>query len=365
MKVSELIEVISKKTGKTTQELDAEMNALFASMDVSIPESERVLMAKNKLQAQYRKQLAGGAKEFSVYAIAAGNTMDMVKNARRDALETAQKNPSLNKSQNLLDEQGNPLYNTTQKKFQDMAEWQVKQRFEEYSDGHLMDSNGKKYRGKPMPENDFNKMVILAVDTEKGLIPGIFRVRGENTSVAIPDDFAEYKIMAVEGKGDNSKVIKLNDTKNLTFRATGKKLTDAEVQQVLTQVFKENWMNLGDMDDWCANHSDFDRFAVMKVRVTEIVPTAGKSGWQIIRVEDDTLGFEDAKGNIVSPITVFLAPDKKIEFPEASEIYLIGQPSVNDKGKSISGMGIYVPKAIKDIMDGINRASESDNSVTK
>ncbi len=362
MKVSELIEVIAKKTGKTTKEIDAEMNVLFMSLDESIPEKERVLMARNKLQAQYRKQFASGAKEFTIIPIAVGNAIDMVAKARKEAIETAQKNPSLNISRNLIDEQGNPLYNTTQQKFQDMAERQVKQRFEQHPKGHLMDAKGNKYRGKAMPENDLNKMVIVAMDIGEGFIPGILRVRGEeNNAIPIPDDFAEYKIMAVDTKGDNSKIHKINDTKNLNFTPTGKKLTDTEIIEVLSKVFKNNWMNLGEMDTWCEEHPDFDRFAVMKVRVTEIVPTASKSGWQIIRVEDDTLGFEDEKGNIISPITVFLGPDKKIEFPESSEIYLIGQPSVNDRGKSIGGMGIYVPKAIKDIMDGINgRANESD-----
>lgn len=351
MEVKDLLTIISKKTGKTEEVLKTELDKIFDDIDDSIKEDDRKIMATNKLRSSYRKQLASKGKQYKIIPIADANTFDMVGKARKQAIEEAAANPIIAEQQNLLNEKGDPLYNTTQQKFNDMTDWQMDQRFEQHEKGHLQDAAGKLYRGKKMPEHDYNKTVIVAVQTDKGWEPCALRIRGNNTFVKLPTDFGVYTIVGYEPKSSEEGNRLLNDNRELKFKPTGEKLSEEKIISLLENEFSEHAMLLDDMIQWCQDNTDFNRFAIMKVMVSEIIPNDEGKSWQIIKVEDDSMGFEDENGDIVQPITVFLPGDKEITFPERSEVYLIGQPNVNDKGKSIGGMGFYVPAMYRDMIE--------------
>jgi len=375
MDPKDLVSLISKKAGIPEKEIQAELDKHFETLDKEIPEADRIAMSVRKIRSYYRKELSSNAVEFTIRVLGSTGVIDMVKKRIKDAIELSKTNPSLASQRNVVDEMGKPLYNASQVKFEKMAAWQVEQQFVENDKGHLSTfkiekgADGKstfsktvmaKYVGKPLPETDLKRTIFITTKKDGVDVPGTFFLRGKNTAVEVPKDFREYKVMGILQKSSSDTFVKINDSKKTVLEPVGEAPTEKELMTLFNVTLKAKKLDMCDFDEWCQqNQSDFNRFAIMNVIVTDIIPTTSDSGWQVVKVEDDTLELEDAEGNVIQPITTFMSPQMEIDFSERSEIVLIGQPGVNDKGKSISALGIYVPEMFRDVFDKKDEDDES------
>lgn len=367
MELKALIETISKKAGLTPEEVEKELTVHFETLDTTIPEDDRKMMSRRWLSAHFRKELSNNAKEHEIIVLGGTGVMDMVAKRRREATELVTNNPTLAEQKNVVDAEGKPLYNSTQPKFEKLAAWQVLQQFEENPKGHLtgfkvgadkkFTKETANYVGKSLPDKDLNRSIYIAHLTEKGYVPGVLKLRGDITSIKLPTDFGVYKIMGILLDKSKEDFSFINGTSKLAFEKS-KELPEKEIKELFEVTMASYTLDLDNMETWCEEHTDFDRFAIMKVFITDINPTPSAKGLRIMKVEDDSLGFEDADGNVIAPITVFIAPEQEIDFSEQNEIYLIGQPSVNDRGKAIGMLGYYIPKIYRELTDGDKDASE-------
>jgi hypothetical protein len=328
-----ILQAISNKTGKTEEELKIELNKEFESLDKNIPEETRKAIATNRLTAMYRKELSSRGAIYEGIFIGANSPMDLIAAKRRAAMELFKKDRDSAIRQKITDVNGEPLFFATEKELEKMPEW------------------AKKKLGKPMPKNDIQRLVVGAVkvkqenETEEW-IPMYFRVRGENTKVIIPTNI-QVNFPALKLESSTSELVRFNDAGKLQINTIGEELNDEQIKGLYIKLFKNHIITLSQIDTFVQQHQEFERFAIIKALVTEIVPMMASTGSQIIRIEDETVEFVDAQGNIVPPMTCFVSDHIKIDFPERSEIYVVGQPNITDRGKNINVLGIYTPKIFR------------------
>jgi len=298
--------------------------------------------AIRKLVASYRKVLASGAQTWKGVIIGATGRMNMVARRRRDAEKYFRENPEEAIKKGITDKDGNPLHYATPEELEKMPDWMAKR------------------IGTLLPKEDWQRTAFGVVKAKEEWRITQLRLRGENTKVKIPM-FTQLTFNALELQSSTEELAKLNDAGTLNFNVE-KELSDKEVKNLLQTKFKDNVITISQFDEFCEKHQEWGRFAIIKAIITEINPQPTSMGSQMIRIEDSTMDFLDDKGDVVPPIVCFV-DEEMITFPERSEVYIVGQPNVTDRGKNIGVFGIFVPKTFRNLVP--NPRSVSTNEETE
>lgn len=360
-----LLEDISKKTGKPVEELQTELNKIYKEDSACIfPDVKELdekqkeyikVMAVNRLKAFYRKELSTKSELIeNVIFIGASEGMDMISKKRKEAIECYNKNPqdAINKKIVKLEE-GKiiPLFYSPPEEVEKMVGTTA-----------FM----KKRLGTPMPDTQLEKYAVGAIEANGQWKEIFFKVRGKNINVSIPT-FSIVEFQGFKTKSQNDMIVKVNDAGSLNITIK-RPLTEDEIKNLLTTALRAHNAKLADIPKYIGEHLGnggklaYGEYAIFKAVVTEIVPEQVTDTGRIIRmirIEDDSVSFTDSEGNVIPPITCFMPPHIPINFPEGSIIYAIGQPTVKERGNSISILGVYVPiycrnnvPPKKDIEDG-------------
>jgi len=343
-----VIEMVMTKTGKQKEELHKELDEIFSSLDKSLPENVRKKFAINRFTATYRKILSSNAQIFEGVFIGGTGAFDLVAKRRREALELFKTNPEKAIKQGITDNNGVPLRWASEKDQKRMQKWQ------------------KDQLGKPLPEEDIQRTLIGVVKIEKEsgsskYIQMRFKARGRNTEVNPPTGIP-VKYNGLMTKKSTEDLAYINDAGELKFTVIGETLKSEQMETLIKGAFKNQIINLSQFDTYCQQHQEWERMVAVKATVVEIVPRPMASGNQIIRIQDETMNFLDSEGNVIPAITCWVPEWIPINFPEGSEVWVIGQNNMSDKGKSISVYGIYVPDAFKNMVPTPKKISEGEPS---
>jgi len=302
------------------------------------------MTAFNRLVASYRKQLASNAKTYQAIFVGSMQPIDMVRKRRSEAIKYYQENKEDAIAKGITDESGNPLHYASDEQIAKMPEW------------------AKKRIGKPLPKEDWQKLVFGLVFQDNGKqLPLIYRMRGENVNVKVPI-FTLLKFNGMLLQSSTEELARINDAGRANFNIE-KELTDKEVEEMIEAKFKNKIIKVTDFDKYCQEHQEFDRFVFIKSTITQINPQPTDNGTQIVRIEDETMDFLNEDGDVMQPVTCWIPPTMEIKFPEgASDIYMIGQPNVNERGKSLSVYGYHVPSYIKNLIPQKKTLGEPNKS---
>lgn len=336
-----LIEQISKKIGKNEEEVKKELNEIYADLKGKVYPDQKELnedqkkqikvMSVGRIRSLYRKQLASNAQTFeNVIFIGATEARDIIARKRTKAIEEYNKNPEEAVNKEIVAKEGDkiiPLYWSPPEEAEKLPKF-MKDRL-----------------GKPLPEQQIERYVSGVIEQNGKWVDLFFKVRGDNTQKPIPR-FSVVKVNGLKTNASTDTLVKINDSGELNIEVQ-RKLSEKEAIELLTVALKSHNIQLNEIEKFVSEHQEFERFSISKVFVSEILPeittSAGKP-LQMITVEDESMGFLDNEENAVKPITCFVPIKEKINFPEGSMIYVIGQPGVSERGNTISVMGFYVPE---------------------
>jgi len=339
------LEKICQKTGKTKEQLQNELEVVFKELPESMVEEARKKMAVNRIVAQYRKQLSSASETFEGVVIGAPEKMDMVARFREDALRIYKENPEDAIRKGIVDPAGNPLFYEPQDRFEKLLDWQRDIRYEQKPNGTLLWKDGTKWIGKKMPESDYQRLVFGAIFKKEGTIPMVLRLRGDNCNKVIPR-FVRMTFNGLKLRTTTPELYRINDAGQINFE-TVKEISEAELMTIFNTVFKNHLITADKFEEYYNQHTEATRFIIMKALVTEILPTQTSYGSQMVRIEDETMGFIDDNNEVIPPITCFIPESTPINFPEGSEVYVIGKPNITDRGRNIGVYGIYTPKIFR------------------
>jgi hypothetical protein len=330
MALPEVLIKICQKANKSEKEIENELNEEYNKLDTTIPEETRKRMSLMRLIASYRKIWSSSSEVFEGMFIGVTASFDFVAGKRKSAIDFYNENPDEAVKRGITDIDGNPLYFAVEQEITKMPEW-AKQRI-----------------GQKLPETDIQSIAYGFVNMEGSAIPVQLRIRGDNTKVKIPM-FTPVKFNGLKLKSSTEKLYRINDSGELKIQETGKKFGDEQIIKMLKEGFKEYFIKLSDIPEYCSKNTEFGRFAIFKVLVTDIVPT--KLINQLIRIEDESLDILDQNGEPVPPVAAWVPEHILLNFPIKSEIFIVGQPNVNERGSSVNIYGIYVPAYIKKIVE--------------
>ena len=327
-----ILQKISEKTGKTIKQLTQEIQKEEAELEAfQLSEGAKKATAFNRIVASYRKDMYSNAKTYSGIFLGNMDPIDMVRRRRTEAKKLFNENPQEAVERGITDTEGTPLHYASPEQLERMPEW------------------AKKRIGKPLPETDWQKLCFGFIIKDDGkLKETIFRMRGDNANIPVPK-FSVVKFNGVTLQSSTEVLERINDAGTTNFTIE-KELEDDEVTGMFQKYLKHKIINIDQFEKYCQEHQEFERYIILKAIVTEINPQPLDNGTQIIRVEDETMGFLTEDDEVIQPIVCFLPPSMKINFPERVEVYIIGQPNINERGKSISVYGIYVPKLIRNLV---------------
>lgn len=345
-----VLETIMKKTGKSKEEIQKEIGEIYNNLPGEIPEAERKELAVRRLIASYRKQLSSRAESFNTVFLGAMNKMDMVRNRRKEALKFYNEDSEEAIKKGVVrieEEKAIPLFIEKQSNFEKMQKWMKELRFEPDPNGPLVDGDGKKWIGKSMPENDFQRLCLGVTVKDGNIIPFTLRLRGDNCDKDVPL-FHKGTFSAVKLRSSTDTYLKLNDAGEFGFKIQ-EEVSEDEIQKIFGTL-KTRFITIQQIPEYVKQNTSFDGYSIIKAILTEINPRITSAGSQMIRIEDDTVAITDDEGNIAPATTCFLNDPRQLVVPEGSEIYIIGQPRVTEKGTTITVLGIYARKIFRNMV---------------
>lgn len=384
MEMKELLEKLTQRTGKSKDELNKELNTTydkFKNGNAQQPEKFRKTdeeikqMAIRNFHASYRKELTSRGTQFecTFFSCSAVNREkgvgDMVAKRRREAFEYHHDHPEkalekgivkiapeeVKDGDTVIIRKGEviPLQYDTQEKFSDMQDWLIKANYEEDEKGILV-KNGVKYIGRPLPKTKFQRTVIGKgkkvgePDSEYRAISVI--LRDKNVDVFIPTFVPVICSLYIKKASTSSQYV-CNDSGAFVPKISGDELVEGQVLEDLTKLYGDNKLELKDFDEKVgARPNDWNFLVWVKATITNIVPTTGDKSQQI-EIEDDTMEMFDKEGNPIGPLTCWLADHIKLNAPERSEVYIIGNPKIKETEKAtyknISINGMFVPQIFR------------------
>lgn len=324
MKIEEIIEMISTKTGKKPEELKAEVKEIFDSLKKENPDEadeNLQVIATNKMQSLYRKKMTSRGEQFNGIIVGVGRRFDMVENKRATQQKIVDANPEQAIIDKLCNEKGDLLQWEPAEKVDKMPKWQ------------------KDNLGKVIPETDFRRTLLAVTIVDGKPIETEVRLRGENSKV-VPKTFTKmsYRGFKVEQTSTDT-LYKINDSGSFAPEY-GDELTEEEAESLFKSLFSKRIMALDKIDTFASENVGRyspEALMVMKVNVIDINTTPTKTGSTIVSVADDTIPIDEI-------VTCWVPEYMKITFPETSTIYVIGVPKSKDDKRSISVEGVYVPK---------------------
>lgn len=359
LKLEELIAVIAKGTGKKSEDLKTEFDELLKKNKEVMKgweENAIVGFTMNAFQAQYRKMLTSKGQLYEgVFVGSHGARRTRNQKAYDDIMDYYKKNPDDAIAKQMvklyIDEKGNeivkPRFFSKQEDFAKKQDWQIKNEFEE-SDNGLLTLNGKKYTGKEITPDGKERTIFGFVKKEDdGFIKMELKLRKKNVDINLPL-FAVIKFKGFKLQSSKDDYMKLNDSGEFVPNIV-RELKDNEVDTFLNSLYKERFFTLSEINDYANKISqEFNGFGIIKAMIMEIPPITTKTGAELINITDETMELLDEEDNPIPPIPCWTQPSMVINFPERSQIYIIGVPRIGDEDKkSISVCGFYVPRIFR------------------
>lgn len=326
MKVEDVITMISNKTGIKTEDLKKELEGILETFKKELPDLTQEAaenMSANKMSALYRKQMISTGETFNGIIVSIGRRFDMVEKKRKVQQKVVDANFEQAVKDKLCNEDGVLLYWEPAEKVAKMADWQ------------------KKNLGTKIPMTDFRRTLSAITMVEGKLISSEIRLRGKNSEV-VPKLFTKMSYTGFKLRTSTEDFYRINDSGSFIPKYEGV-LTETEVNSLFLSMFKDKIITLDKISEFVDAHQGQyspESLAIMKVNVIDISTTETSTGSTIVSVADNTIPMDEI-------ITCWVPDYIKVTFPEASEIYVIGSPKIDDEKKSISVEGIFVPSIYK------------------
>ena len=350
MEQEQILQTLAEKTNKTLEQLNQELVEIHKTLEqMPVTEEDKKTIALRRLVSSYRKTMSSRAETFEGIFIRAMPAMNILAKRRADAEKMFKDDKEECVAKGITNEDGTPLFYEEQDRFAKMPDWARKQRFEEKEGGPLVDSEGKTWIGKTMPESEVHRTINGVAKVGDKYISTVFRTRGKNAEVKVPL-FVQLKFNGLKLQTSTEELIRINDAGDLNISVI-KQLSDSETENLLKAQFPANLLTLDKFEGFVAQHAEFDRFIIAKVMVTEIMPQKTVLGATMITIEDDTMEIldEDTK-ELVPPIMCFIQNEDLLNFPEKSEIWIIGKPNITDRGKNLEVHGIFTPAIYRNLV---------------
>lgn len=349
MEYAQIIQKIMEKTGKTQEQLQQEMTEIYKTLEkMPTTDEDKKIIAQRRLVSSYRKALSSRAEIFEGIFIRAMPAMNILAKRKADAVKMFKDNKEDCIAKGITDENGIPLFYEEPDRFKKMPEWARKQRYEELENGPLADDEGKTWIGKKMPEKEMHRTINGVVKVGEQFLPLVFRTREANTGVKVPL-FAQLKFNGLKLKNSTEELIRINDSGGLNITVI-KQISDVETENLLKAKFPNNLLTLDKFEEYCSQHSEFDRFIITKVMVTEILPKKTSLGATMITVEDEKMEIIDDNNQIIPSIMCFIQNEDLLTFPEKAEVWIIGKPNITERGKNIEVHGIFTPAIYRNLV---------------
>lgn len=332
--LNDKIKEISEKTGTTEEVLKKEFGEIFADMKSKVSEGtsdDKIQsMATNKLLSSYRKQLLSNGEKFEGIFIGAGGVFDMVKKRRQLLLDKYAEDPEKAIEEKMVEIENDIAYPLQWAPKDDVAkmigpnEWK------------------KKNLGKRLPETDFKRTLYGVVKTKDGLIKMQMSIRNKNSNV-MPKMFSVCTFIGFNLRTSTNEMIYLNDSGLFAPKYTDE-LSEAAVIDIIDKIYKNDFLELSQVQEFIDSHAnEFNPLMISKVSVVELSPMKTKTNSSMVIVADDSIPIDVT-------FACWIPEDIELDFPETSEIYIVGSPRLYEGKYSISIAGIFVPELYRSMV---------------
>lgn len=303
-----------KKLTQKPKELEEEYQRRIIEDKTEHPtltDDERDEFVLSAMQGFYKRQFMSPAKVFEGTIIGILPKFDMVKNIRKTALDLYAKDPERAITEGYTDNEGIPLYLT--------PEWR---------------------QGKPIPDNDWNRKLILIAfqpeaEEEKLKEPRIYQMSltGDKADL-LPPMFRKITFRAGISK-DGSRLYSSGVTE---FKDLGEEVPVSTIIEVL----KDRFVHLENLRNWFQKHVDsegrigFDEFVMTRGSVSRLSLQGTDYSKGVITLTDLNLGFVGEDEAIQSDITCWIPyeiDDRYFNFAEGSKAFVVGRPSLTENNE--------------------------------
>lgn len=290
----------SAKSGKSVADLQkmieknvADLRKLYPTMAQEVVNQR----ARAMLYGDLKKDLISPAIPFEGIVLGLGEPFDFAAGQVAKALKAYKENPQAAYDAGLVNQQGQPVY------------------VKGYS------------KGQPLPEHSWLRNCFgVAKPMEGAILPFNLTLSGDRADPASPlskiDLGTPYSFRA------NVKEVKtvytLNDSSISKFVPTSSALPDAIT--MIDQYCASMKVNLGELNAWHdANKLNPARVAIVEGDVVSVDLNVSDRSHRIV-IDDETLGFEDEKGQINTGITVWIPKflGTQLDFGPGSRAIVIG-----------------------------------------
>lgn len=311
MSVSDKLSEWAKKLGLKPEDLKAEYDKELADAKVKYPKAaleQLEVISRRRVFVKHKRQLLSKAIPFEGIVLGAADAFDTVAKARKDALAkfeaaTAAGNPKQAIEEGWVDDQGRPL-----------------DRKPKFNDGR----DNPRYK-KPLPEHNLIRNVFGVAAPKEGK-PRTFRMtcNGDQAKVT-PPMFVPVRFRAINKTPDTVKDEWFINSSTTTTWEAAPDLKLPAVEQIIRSGCAKFFVPIGNIAEWHELHKeDRARLVVTEGDVVTLNLTPNQRGNRTMIIDDESLGFENEKGEPTQGIMCFLPPHITIDFAEMSRVFVIG-----------------------------------------
>lgn len=300
----------SDKLSLSVESIRLEFNHLFEdekTIHTNLTEDQQQDRALKRVALMYKKQLKSPAVGFEGTIIGAGDAVNIVARARKEAQELFRQDPQSAVVQGITNEAGEPL------------------------DTRRAWASGQENRnfGKPLPETNYIKNVFgIALKTKDQGEPKFFSmtINGDRALEDIPV-FKSVRFMAIDKSEEGSTAFKLNASTFTNF-IEDPTLNLPKYETLLKNCCSGSMVELSDLAAYHAqNKDDYNRVVIATgdVSMLNLQPTSMGSRIMIL---EDMKNIEDLDSN---GVTCWIPASCEIDFAEGSKVMVVGRTAQGKK----------------------------------
>jgi len=309
----------SEKLGKPVEELRSMVNANIATLlqhHPNLPQKAIEARARSMVYTSLKRQLQSPAVPFEGVFLGLADPFNVVAAMRRTSEEMWKKDPQTAVDGGYTDKEGVPLYRKGYNK------------------------------GSPLPAESWirNGMGVGKPVKGESVQPFSITLSSARARTRVPQGLALQFRVNIKG---TEEAYTLNDSTTTEFKETTIPGLPSPTE-LLDSVCAHMKVNLDGLEEWHAkNQGKYTTVLVAEGDVVSIDLDVSDRSHRIV-IDDETLGFEDAEGNLQWGVTCWVPKTIPLDFGPGSRILVVGQtaptqgwdPETNEPDPNIVRMTI-------------------------
>lgn len=317
-RTAEFIKKLSDRTGQEEAVLLEKFTQVFNTKAKAADErglkltQERLeTKCRGYLQSKYRRSAGVNLTTMIGLFLGAGSTRNINEKRYNDAVKMYESDPTEAVEQGLTDEDGTPLDNKP-----------------EFNNG----TRNRNY-GKPLPKENYLRTAVGACHPKTGgdPLPFVLTISGKHahpdTALVIPIG-TPTAFNCIVKSDDGSPEYVLSTSKFTTIVKVDEAFPDMET--IISAVFSGKIKELDELNeiaDDIRENNKWNEYVIVQCFASIIDPEPNETtGSRRLIIDDSSLEMTDEEGNTIYGTTCWIPEHINLDFPEDSEIVVVGRP---------------------------------------